>query len=51
MILGISSFTYGWSIGTDGYVPVKPITETDLIEEAVRLKLALPADRRQPCNP
>ena len=35
MILGISSFAFGWAIGPEGYVLEKPMTETDLIYQAV----------------
>jgi 3-oxoisoapionate decarboxylase len=34
MILGISSFTYGWSIGTREGISVPPMNETDLVNQA-----------------
>lgn len=39
MILGISSFTYGWSIGIPGKMPVIPMNEIDLANLAVNFKL------------
>jgi 3-oxoisoapionate decarboxylase len=36
MILGISSFTYGWSVGLEGYQPEKPMDEVELLEVALR---------------
>ncbi len=36
MILGISSFTFGWAIGPNNHSPVKPMTESDLVAHAVR---------------
>ena len=35
MVLGISSFTYGWAIGVEGNQPSKPMTELDLVMTAV----------------
>ena len=35
MILGISSFTFGWAIDLEGNVLEKPMTETDLLNQAV----------------
>jgi 3-oxoisoapionate decarboxylase len=35
MIVGISSFTYGWSIGMESYSPSKPLTEIDLVSKAI----------------
>src|SRR5687768_15151029 len=35
MVLGISSFTYGWAIGIEGSQPPNPMGETDLIQATV----------------
>ena len=35
MRLGISSFTYGWSVGVPGSVPARPMTWEDLLLKAV----------------
>lgn len=35
MILGLSSFTFGWSIGVPGTMPANPMTEDDLIEKTL----------------
>lgn len=35
MILGISTFTYGWGIGVEGQLPAKPMTEIDLVGIAI----------------
>ncbi len=35
MELGISSFTYGWNVGVEGYLPENPMTEVDLIQQTV----------------
>jgi 3-oxoisoapionate decarboxylase len=32
MILGISSFAYGWAIGVEGNIPPRPMLETDLLK-------------------
>ncbi len=34
MLLGISSFAYGWAVGTANYLPVAPLSEIDLINKA-----------------
>lgn len=34
MILGLSSFTFGWSIGVPGRMPANPMTEDALLERA-----------------
>lgn len=39
MILGISSFTYGWSIGIDGSMPSSPMNEIDLVNKAIHAGL------------
>ena len=39
MILGISSFAYGWSIGIPGKVPPIPMNEIDLIDHALSFNL------------
>ncbi len=35
MVLGISSFTYGWSVGVPGQMPPKPLTANDLIRRTL----------------
>jgi sugar phosphate isomerase/epimerase len=35
MVFGLSSFTYGWAIGTKGFAPEKPMTETDLLQKTL----------------
>ncbi len=40
MILGISSFAYGWSIGVSGNMPSTPMLETDLVELSSNFELA-----------
>ncbi len=35
MILGISSFAYGWSIGIQGNMPLQPFNEVDLVNKAI----------------
>ncbi|MBA4056418.1 MAG: hypothetical protein C0490_17010 [Marivirga sp.] len=35
MILGLSSFTFGWSVGVNGNMPPAPITEVDLVNKTV----------------
>lgn len=35
MLLGISSFTYGWSIGIRSHMPERPLSATDLVQRAV----------------
>jgi len=32
MILGLSSYTYGWAIGAPGHEPVRPMNEQDLLD-------------------
>lgn len=39
MLLGISSFTYGWNVGLDGFEPVAPFTEIHLIQKLKAFKL------------
>jgi sugar phosphate isomerase/epimerase len=39
MILGISSFTYGWSIGISGKMPRIPMNEIDLVDCTSNFKL------------
>jgi sugar phosphate isomerase/epimerase len=41
MILGISSYTYPWATGIPGYMPDRPMTETDLLREATELQVRL----------
>ena len=40
IILGLSSFTFGWSIGADGQKPVEPMTEVDLIQHTLDARLS-----------
>lgn len=35
MILGLSSYTFGWSVGVAGRMPAVPMTETELIQRTV----------------
>ncbi len=39
MILGLSTFAYGWSIGIEGSVPPQPFDETHLIQKALQFGL------------
>lgn len=39
MVLGISSFTYGWSVGVAGKMPALPLTEVDLVEKTLEAGL------------
>ncbi|RDC62829.1 sugar phosphate isomerase/epimerase family protein [Adhaeribacter pallidiroseus] len=41
MQLGISTYTYGWAVGVPGNLPLKPITELDLIRKAQAFGLRL----------
>ncbi|HXG48102.1 MAG TPA: TIM barrel protein [Methylomirabilota bacterium] len=41
MILGLSSYTYGWAIGVAGYPPARPLTEQDLLDRARRHRVSL----------
>ena len=36
MILGLSSYTYGWAIGVPGHVPAHPMNDQDLLDRAQR---------------
>lgn len=36
MILGLSSYTYGWAIGVPGNAPARPMNEQDLLDRARR---------------
>ena len=36
MVFGLSSFAFGWAIGTKGFTPQKPMTELDLLNKTVR---------------
>jgi 3-oxoisoapionate decarboxylase len=40
MILGISSFTYGWAIGAAEYRPAHPMSETDLVHQTLDFGLS-----------
>lgn len=37
MQLGLSSYTYAWSIGVPGHLPSQPMTAVDLLQRAVKL--------------
>ena len=39
MILGISSFAFGWSIGVPGNMPPHPVDEVDLVNKTIRAGL------------
>jgi len=39
MILGLSSFTFGWSIGVEGSMPAVPMNEVDLVNKVVAAEL------------
>ncbi len=41
MILGLSSYTYGWAIGVPGHDPVRPMNEQDLLDRAQRYGVKL----------
>lgn len=36
MILGLSSYTYGWAVGVAGHDPARPMDEIDLLDRARR---------------
>jgi sugar phosphate isomerase/epimerase len=36
MVFGLSSFTYGWAIGTKGFMPQKAMTEIDLLNKTLK---------------
>ena len=36
MVFGLSSFAFGWAIGTKGFTPQKPMTEMDLLHKTLR---------------
>ena len=36
MVFGLSSFTYGWAVGTKGFTPEKPMTEMDLLHKTLK---------------
>ncbi|MEX2231135.1 MAG: TIM barrel protein [Cyclobacteriaceae bacterium] len=40
MILGLSSYTYGWSIGVPGSMPADPMREDDLVEKTLSFDLS-----------
>ena len=40
MILGVSSFAYGWSVGDEIHKPIHPMNELSLIEIATKFKLS-----------
>lgn len=57
MKLGLSSYTYTWSIGVPGNMPARPMTALDLLDEAHRLGVRvlqvadnLPLDRLSPAE-
>ena len=35
MVFGLSSFAFGWAIGTKGFTPLKPMTELDLLQKTL----------------
>jgi 3-oxoisoapionate decarboxylase len=39
MILGISSFTYGWAVGVEGSMPTQPMKAIDLLQKAIDFNL------------
>jgi 3-oxoisoapionate decarboxylase len=39
MILGISSFTYGWNVGVPERMPTKPMNEVDLVNQTIEFGL------------
>jgi sugar phosphate isomerase/epimerase len=39
MVLGISSFTYGWAIGVEGFMPSQPWNEDDLLSQTKQFAL------------
>ncbi len=39
MVLGLSSFTYGWGVGLEGFRPPFPLDERGLLERAVQMEL------------
>ena len=41
MILGLSSYTYGWAIGVPGHEPASPMNEQDLLDRAHRYGVKL----------
>ncbi len=41
MILGLSSYTYGWAIGVPGHEPARPMNEQDLLDRAQRYGVKL----------
>jgi 3-oxoisoapionate decarboxylase len=52
MRLGLSSYTYTWSVGVPGYPPARPLTAPQLLDRAARLQVPvvqiadnLPLDR------
>lgn len=36
MVFGLSSFAFGWAIGTKGSTPDKPMTEVDLLDKTIQ---------------
>lgn len=40
MVFGLSSFAYGWAIGTKGFTPEKPMTEMDLLNKTLKAGLS-----------
>lgn len=39
MILGVSSYTYGWSVGVEGHMPDMPMDEHDLVDKTLKYGL------------
>lgn len=40
MVLGISSFTYGWSVGVRGQLPQRPLSAMDLVNRTINFGLS-----------
>jgi sugar phosphate isomerase/epimerase len=40
MVFGLSSFAFGWAIGTKGFTPQKPMTEEDLLSKTLKAGMA-----------
>ncbi len=41
MKLGLSSYTYGWEVGLEGYAPAKPLSAFELIERTAAMGLSV----------
>ena len=40
MVFGLSSFAFGWAIGTKGFTPQKPMSEMDLLHKTLRARMS-----------